>query len=948
MEQSVKAFQEKLEHKFSILKENRKISNGDRVFAIEHELTEDEIKSLFHLVNQCLGKIDIERYWLLLVVVATEIGYSFKGDEYWQTFEKKIPNWEKSGKKQRVELRKCFEKFRDQYHGITPSGKWAKNFTVISWPVTNSVLPLDIQRHFIESLYKLRFSLKDEHFENKELLASEIKSQSINLTSRFKNFLSNSSLVWQFVSALKAKAQNSGETKLSETAFERIVKDLEKRESSRIQLKDISDKIHRFSRKRQTETTEKTKNVICTPNLKLQLYLKPSIENKLMYKLYVRTLNLSRYFSCFQELKSEFLKYDFYIRGKPDYPQRSKNLLSPRGFKLNEWPNKDILLFNPIDCDNTKVEDLYKKIAVNVNKDFHLFKLQKNGIGQHIIHGHLRANSQYILISKSIESMKDKGTEVLLDFAGIQGIKFEVDSQGRIPFNDSELASLGLCNVSFFDVWPSGISPSQWDEDDSIEWLTTDIPILAIRASDKVEGVDVKLQRKKLFISLKENKIKFVQLPSLPSGVYSMIFSSQSKISNLNNVESKINMLIREPQISDSRVSLCNPLIIDFSPIHPSYEDLMDSKIKLFISGPYGLKVTTKAIFYEKNRKAKSFFSEEFSFELPIDSYKWNCLFKNHIIKEANYKKLTESYSCKLIFDCEESGDKSIVFEREESALRWSFEKSKKKTYLKLIDDTDSMEEPNVLYYPLKTPDSLRELDYKQVIDGFEIKESGLFLAEIESSRCVEFIKKSQRKLLNSFKQLSSKQPIKLKIYDIGQLNEIIDLLKLWHSSTQGGILDEQGKLHVISELTKAFFSTIGGDTWRSIEVKKKINLKKMFEELIKPEWRCRGIAVSIKKTFKEDLLNKHPSCIDFWLAGKFKSFKLIPKMTFEDLLSLSKICLQLASSSKEACNNKRIKEFLDIFIQRPAIPLLARYLFLSVRKLKEHESDFMEHFRRD
>ena len=209
----VEQWQEKLTNNFSALSKNRRKIKNARVFAIEHELRKEEIKDLVACVNKCLyEKLEIKEYWLLLVVAATEIGYSFSGDEYWQTFKKNIPNWKDSDRKY---LRDCFEKFKEEYLGVVPSGKWAESFTIIAWPVTHAILPLDIQRHFLEALYKLRFSLRDEHFENKELLAYEIESQSINLTSRFRNFLGNKLLAWQFFSALRT-GQND-EIKLSKS-----------------------------------------------------------------------------------------------------------------------------------------------------------------------------------------------------------------------------------------------------------------------------------------------------------------------------------------------------------------------------------------------------------------------------------------------------------------------------------------------------------------------------------------------------------------------------------------------------------------------------------------------------------------------------------------------------------------------------------------------------------
>lgn len=118
------------------------------VFALEHGLAPAEVALLRDDVTAAIGGGDVRLdAWLPFVVYATEIGYEFSGDEYWQTFEARTPGWAERG--DRSLLRRRFREFKDLFGGAQPAGPWAKNFSIICWPITHAVLPADLQRHLV-------------------------------------------------------------------------------------------------------------------------------------------------------------------------------------------------------------------------------------------------------------------------------------------------------------------------------------------------------------------------------------------------------------------------------------------------------------------------------------------------------------------------------------------------------------------------------------------------------------------------------------------------------------------------------------------------------------------------------------------------------------------------------------------------------------------------------
>ena len=70
----------------------RREHSGFPVFALEHCLTNDELDRVKRMLRHRLrNRQPLTRHWLLWAVYAAEVGYGYKGDEYWQSFEEQSP-----------------------------------------------------------------------------------------------------------------------------------------------------------------------------------------------------------------------------------------------------------------------------------------------------------------------------------------------------------------------------------------------------------------------------------------------------------------------------------------------------------------------------------------------------------------------------------------------------------------------------------------------------------------------------------------------------------------------------------------------------------------------------------------------------------------------------------------------------------------------------------------
>src|SRR5947209_7828314 len=121
--------QARLERHFDALSRER-LPHRFPVYAIEHGLESAEIDTIRRALCDELvaARHLIERHWLLWIVVAAEIGYTYDGDEYWMSFAAEIPEWRAYGSRDTV--RDWFKTFTKRFSGLTPAGRWAEHFSI--------------------------------------------------------------------------------------------------------------------------------------------------------------------------------------------------------------------------------------------------------------------------------------------------------------------------------------------------------------------------------------------------------------------------------------------------------------------------------------------------------------------------------------------------------------------------------------------------------------------------------------------------------------------------------------------------------------------------------------------------------------------------------------------------------------------------------------------------
>jgi hypothetical protein len=207
------------------------------VFALEHPLDLADIHTLAKDLRDALRRDRrvVPEHALAWVVIASEAGYGFGGFEFWQSFDQRIPNWAEFG--DRDALRTAFIRFCRQYHGAQPTGQWASHYTLICWPITHAILPLDLQLHLCQAIYFCRYQLAGLRDASAEHIGLILESTSPSYGTRFDEFLQEHALVGAIVNRLLMGDSEHDPSFRPET-FNRILNDLHRVSATREWLRE--------------------------------------------------------------------------------------------------------------------------------------------------------------------------------------------------------------------------------------------------------------------------------------------------------------------------------------------------------------------------------------------------------------------------------------------------------------------------------------------------------------------------------------------------------------------------------------------------------------------------------------------------------------------------------------------------------------------------------------
>lgn len=834
---SLDQWQEKIYDHFNLLDDFRsETNNKNPIFALEHGLNTSELDYLKADIRAYIATREpSNRHWLPWVVYATEIGYVYEGQEYWPTFESQTIGWTRSGYKNRTWMRKCFIRFRDEFHGLEPSGPWAGKFPNICWPIRHAILPHYLQHQLTQALFDMRLSFRSKLFESPLDLGDFIATHCRTGTKRFRELLEDPMLVGQLCIALLLQDNKISEELLLKETQVRIVADLSKEQMDRKRFESAQRQaitIYKGLHGQRAEGTDHSPHEQGTRleeerfriENKPKILLYPKASGK-EYGVKLELQDLRSLAACFRNLEPIIAKHFCTITGTSGSPVPKGMFLRPGPhpiYPLIRWPSSNETLINFEDA-SPELESLLKMDQFIPSDEVHLFKISTDNIGYEIQEKHLRSNQKYVVISVSpitIDGEVFKSFNLQCD--SVYSALIETSNEFTSHFEDA-VKKIGLSCAKSLRVWPVGIPAKEWDEDGYGVWLVGDHIRFAIRADYELRGIELTINDDDpFFINIPESNCEpiLLDMSFLPSGNNQIEVKAIAKYQpHDDHLVGYLNAIVREPQVRDVKTTNQGALKGFVYPENPSLEEVWANDINIEIYGPAGQTVGCKVRFFDSTNTFVIREKKITDLKLPILVEQWRnkfaaCINKDELMQEA----YDEAHSCELLFDVEEMGYFTVSGERKFTPIRWAIHKSGNHKKLRYINDTE-VESVKISRYEFVAPDIFDVIDKIGHDQTVECDKGGLFLVQgvndiTDSIVMSPLVRKMTLNDMMIFPKLQ-------KSYKWGEdIWRLIVIYDWWERGrTSGNILSDLWRKQVLKSILSTLCQVIGGNGWKNAEL---------------------------------------------------------------------------------------------------------------------------------
>jgi len=958
-------WQIRLEKHFAQLRKERSaIASDQPIFGLEHGLSTDEIVNLSGAIREHIRHEAPSRdHRLAWIVYASELGYIFAGDEYWQTFEDKTPGWTNYGN--RSWLRDCFFWFHKDFGGAKPSGHWAEHFSIICWPITNAVLPRDLQRQLARILFDLRHSFSAELFESPLTLGEFIAARSWNATSRFQNLSEETLLVGQIAAALLLQGETGIVQLLHPATLQRIGEDLDRERLGRKWMRSArrfaKERAHirglSLSRSQLSPTEHSPENVraeIAALGIEPRLLLKPMDSEGTSWDVSIEIPDLSHLLFRFPRFRDILADSRCVVAGSSGRPlARGRCLRGTQRVAINSWPQSDEVLLQ-FEQKDPQLEYLLRTECLLRPGPTWLFRIASDGLAYEMRSLHVRPGERYIIISSAgLVGAGGHAQTVELSCAGIDGALIELPT--ALPEEwEKELRILGLSQAKTIEVWPAGLAAAVWDGEGHGEWLASERPCLAIRSDHPIDALIVSMGDTD-GMSLELTPITpgepaFVELPQLSVGIHSVRISTRQE----GSADSKplgdldVVMRIREAQLWSPGVSPQGPLIVQIDPTSPTLEQLWEGRVEIALHGPDGRHVKCKVSLFEREEDGATSTLQLPPLGLPVTPTTWRCHFEKHFRKLKESEKAYDTARiCELEFGAGELGAFNVRCEREFTPVRWTLRRDGKGFVVRLLDDSGDSANPFVSRYTFEAPHIEEKLEHASAY--IVPQTGGLFVARKEDFATSIIIPPEARSLAD----LCCEPCIKGHELSIDNLIRLFRLAMLWgHARLSGSMLSALRQRDILLALTRHAFLILGGENWKQAESSFRnedsgiLQLKRAVSSRREEAGLAAVLAqeyVSIADTACSERVSRLTS-----LAIKFLSLPTIPSTrtvtassmilrepdrNANDFQWLCELALRLASDpvNVETWAGQRLRGGIEQLLEKTTLARAARFLVIAI-----------------
>lgn len=825
---SLEEWQGRLVVHFRDLHNRRVALSGNRpIFGLEHELTEPEFQSLKNeIFNHICKSQPVDEHSLVWVVYASEIGYRYSGDEYWQTFEQRTQGWNRFGS--REWLRSCFLSFHQKYGGAYPSGRWAEHFTIICWPITHAILPQDLQRELAQVLYEIRHEFTSEIFQSPGKLGEQIAVHSLNAKSRFQSFCEENLLVGQIATALLLQGQDLADSLIAPSTLNRIVTDLDRERRSRdwlrdaqqaarqVQLRGLSRALGEDQRSKVFSVARARKQVADLA-IEPRIILRPAASSS--WNIWIEIPDLGHLLSRFPDLKNTLSNSRCAVNGSSGKPlARGAFLHGPRKVPIYSWPPTDQVLLQ-FENSTQQLDFLLRTECLLRPGPIWVFKIASDGLAYELRGRTVRSDSSYILLSKKLSFPNHPCiTQVNVDCLEIQAARLDVPATFT-PDILNCLKELGLNELRTLAVWPAGLTAANWDGEGRGEWLSTDQPRIGIHADYPIASFTFTLDgsepEREDIPSGESDTTTYIELPSLAVGNYDLEIIAISR----DDVEAagQLEIVVRNPQVWKRGLNSQGALQIFVDPNSPALEQLWSGDVAIAIQGPVGFRTKLTVSLFKKGSTTPLIVKHLPPVPLPFSSEEWGAYFEKSFQSHQDIRNAYDlAYSCTINIDAQELGQHLLVFEREFAPLRWALQNNGQRNALILCDDSGAAD-VRVYFYEFGKP----ELAIPENVEAFRQPYTvpslgGMYLASAANNHQGIIIPPQ----FSPSDLLRISPEIQASVRSVRTIKELLDVIPLWaNARVTGNLLSSLRRRDVLIALCRRIFRLVSGEKWERAEL---------------------------------------------------------------------------------------------------------------------------------
>ena len=767
--------QQRLQTTYAALAARRR-ELGYPVYALEHGLTAAELDDVAEVASASIRySLPSPSHWLVWAALGAEAGYRYSGDEYWPALERAGGEWRSNDHRRR--LREFYVRFREEFGGPLPQGRWAGQFKLIAWPINNAILPRYLQVHFARHLFDLRYALPHAVLEDGNGVGELLLRRYRGTTSRFQEFLQQTGLTTQIVLALRDEANKPIVPRIEPSVLRRIVEDLERTREARTYLRDArhimeTTKVKVAASLRTKSATTDSTGAAAMQNQRFRLVAK---------RLPDGTFGLGLAFPDFRRLgvgRDTVAGQRVQVVGDDGRWQPASFLLTfsgkDRGIDAFPAPNAALVA---AEGDNADLTILLSEVAKIEERPAWVLRRHLDGSYREVVGGFVRSDQEYLVLTRA------DPPAALLDRAGLK--RATLNASGAEAFvlrtpsriNDqikAALKDLRIGTKTDISVRPLGISPRPGDLP---SWLATETVILAASADADIKSIVVSLDGAEASFIACQDSEALIALEHLSVGRHSLALAPISAAGGgwtTPSEQFEFDILAPTPWVEGMRGRSGFRLIR--TPPTATFEAVVSGEASLVAFGPARRQVQWSLVGYDAAGHP--------AWEHPLGTSRVGETRGNMpaMLRRAcdhHSDQIDEAFQLDIVAKLDELGRQADRYPRAVEPLRWRYEAEA--GTVRLIDETDHVVTPTVRLYGLASPLDRQAIPLEQALTGVKPDgEGGLFSVRRGETVQSIFVSTPAEKKLRDLADLGVQQAMALPDHQGLAAIHLIDGMRRW------------------------------------------------------------------------------------------------------------------------------------------------------------------------